>query len=295
MAAPRRFTLPASVPVEDITAPSYPPREQANFGRMPLLLALRRHIVLAILPVLLLVGAAVAIGLAREPEYESEARLNVGGLNLTQQSIEGYTTAVQALAVSYSRAIHATDVVEPAAAEVQITPREAVDRTSATPIQGSPVIRVIATGEDSAQTVRLADATADALVEYAEELNSGAGQSPQLLKRFRAASRELRAIGSDLRRARRRNRERTVRRLEAQEDIARLEMQVAGTLYQNSQSGQATIGLVQKLAPAGRAKSDRDEYLRKLVAGGAVGGLLIGIGLAVWRGNAVARRRLGAH
>ncbi|HEX8053491.1 MAG TPA: hypothetical protein VF517_10905 [Thermoleophilaceae bacterium] len=282
------------MPVEDITAPSYPPREQANFGRMPLLQALRRHWPLAVLPVLLLVGAAIAIGLQREPEYESESRLNVGGLNLTQQSIEGYTTAVQALAVSYSRAIDATPVTEPAADELGLTPGEVADRISATPIQGSPVIRVIAKGDDAAETVRLADAAGDNLVDYAEELNSGGSQSGRLLKRFRAASRELRAIGTDLRRARRRN-SRNVERLEAREDIARLEQQVAGTLYQNAQAGQATIGLVQKLAPATRAKSDRDDYLRQLVAGGAIGGLLIGIGLAVWRGNAVARRRLGAY
>jgi hypothetical protein len=260
---------------------------------MPTLTALRRHWPLVVLPVLLLVGAAIAIGLQREPEYESESRLNVGGLSLTQQSIEGYTAAVQALAVSYSRAIHATDVVEPAAAQVGIAPNDVVNRVTATPIQGSPVIRVIATGRDAAETRRLADAAGDALVDYAEELNSGGSQSGQLLRRYRVASRELRAIGTDLRRARRRN-SRSVERLEAREDIARLQMQVAAVLYQNSQAGQATIGLVQKLAPATRAEGDRDEYLRQLIAGGAIGGLLIGIGLAVWRGNAVARRRLGA-
>jgi hypothetical protein len=293
MARPDRFTLAATVPVEDIRAPDYPPSEQGSFGRMPILTALRRHWPLVVLPLLLLVGAAIALGLQRDQEYESESRLNVGGLSLTQQSIEGYTTAVQALAVSYSRAIHATKVIEPAAAEVGITPNEVVDRVTATPIQGSPVIRVIATGEDAAETRRLADAAGDALVEFAEELNSGSSQSPQLLRRYRVASRELRSIGSDLRRARRRN-SRNVERLEAREDIARLQMQVAGVLYQNSQAGQATIGLVQKLAPASRAKGDRDDYLRQLIAGGAIGGLLIGIGLAVWRGNAVARRRLGA-
>ena len=67
MAHPTRSRLPATVPVDDITAPSYPPREQANFGRMPLLQALRRHWPLAVLPVLLLVAAAIVIGLQREP------------------------------------------------------------------------------------------------------------------------------------------------------------------------------------------------------------------------------------
>lgn len=279
--------------VEDITAPDYPPREQPQFGRMPVLQSLRRHLVLALLPVVLLIGAGVAIGLARTPEYESEARLNVGGLTLTQQSIEGYTSAVQQLAVAYSRTIDANGVVEPVSAETGVPPGEVVDRVSATPIPGSPVIRVIATGEDSGETIRLADAAADALVAYAVELNSGETQSGRLLVRFRAASRDFRRASATLDRARRRKRD--TRAIETRVDIARLRMQVAGVLYQNSQAGQATTGLVQKLAPAARANSDRDEMLRTLVAGGAVGGLLIGIGLAVWRGSAVARRRLGVR
>lgn len=277
--------------VEDITAPDYPPRGQPPFGSMPVFQSLRRHFPLVLLPVVLLVGAAVAIGLERDPEYESEARLNVGGLTLTQQSLEGYTTAVQTLAVAYARTIDATDVVEPVAAETGVPPGEVVDRVSATPIPGSAVIRVIATGEDAGETVRLADAAAESLVDYAVELNSGDQQSAAILKRFIAASRDFRRDAQTLDRARRRNRD--TRALETRVDIARLKMQVAGVIYQNSQSGQATTGLVQKLAPASRATSDRDEMLRTLVAGAAVGGLLIGIGLAVWRGNSLARRRLG--
>jgi hypothetical protein len=277
--------------VEDITAPDYPPREQQPFGPVPVLQSLRRHWILVLLPVVLLVAAGIAVGLERTPEYESEARLNVGGLTLTQQSIEGYTSAVQQLAVAYSRAIHARDVMEPTARETGIPPDDVIDRVSATPIQGSPVIRVIATGNDRAETVRLADAAGDALVDYALELNSGSTQSDRIFRRFRAASRDFRRASERLDRARRRNRD--TRSLETQVDLARLEMQVSSFLYQNSQAGQATTGLVQKLAPASRASSDRDEMLRTLVAAGAVAGLLIGIGLAVWRGNAVARRRLG--
>ena len=116
---------------------------------MTVLEALRRELPIALLPVILLVGIAVAIGLARTPEYRSEARLNVGGLNLTQQSIQGYTAAVQQLAIAYARAIDATRVVNPVARELRIPPTDVVDRVSADPIQNSPVIRVRATGESA--------------------------------------------------------------------------------------------------------------------------------------------------
>src|SRR4051812_8125761 len=149
--------------VEDPPLVRYPRTAQQPVARLGVLEAIRRSIPLVILPILLLVGAAVAYGLYREPTYTSEARLNVGGLNLTTQTITGYTTAVQQLAVAYSRAIDATPVVQPAAKKVGLSTREVADKVSATPIQGSPVIRVLANSKDGAQARRLADAVAASL------------------------------------------------------------------------------------------------------------------------------------
>jgi uncharacterized protein involved in exopolysaccharide biosynthesis len=72
-------------------------------------------------------------------------------------------------------------------------------------------------------------------------------------------------------------------------------MQTAGFLYQQSQAGQATTNIVQKLTPGGRATSDRDAMLKDLIAGALIAGLLIGVGLAVARENALARRRTAAR
>jgi len=252
--------------------------------------SLRRHVLITLLPVVLLVSAAVAVGLERTPEYTSEARLNVGGLNLTQQSIEGYTTAVQQLAVAYARSIEATGVVTPVAKELGLSSSEVVGAISATPIQGSPVISIRATAERPESAVRLADAAADSLVTYAITLNSGRQISGQLLDRFAAASREFRTAQNALDRAEARGRPRE--KLQTRVDTARLKMQAVGFLYQQSQAGQATTQLVQKLTPAGPAKSDREKVLKDLVAGALVAGLLIGVGLAVARANALARRRV---
>jgi uncharacterized protein involved in exopolysaccharide biosynthesis len=79
----------------------------------------------------------------------------------------------------------------------------------------------------------------------------------------------------------------------AREDIARLKAQTAGALYQQSVAGQATMNLVQKLAPAAPATSDRNSVLQQFLAGGLIAGLLIGVGLAVLRTNRLTARRLG--
>jgi hypothetical protein len=279
--------------IEDLTMPRYAGPSRPPEGRFTVLTALRRHAIIALLPVLLLVAAAVALGLERKPNYTSEARLNVGGLNLTQQSIEGYVTAVQALAVAYSRAIDAEGVVRPVARKTGLSPLYVVEHVSATPIQGSPVVRIQAKGKEKAQVVRLADVSADSLVKYAIELNAGRATSKQMLKRFLAASKRLQHVNASRDRAAKKNSD-NLRALQTQSDVADLRMRTAGILFQQSQSGQAMTELVQKLAPAGLPTSDRKSVLQKYVAAAALAGILIGVGLAVARANAVARRRLAS-
>src|SRR3954469_3753016 len=124
--------------VEDPPFVRYPSAPQQPAPPLGVLQAILRSLPLVILPVILLVGGAVAYGLYRSPTYTSEARLNVGGLNLTTQTLAGYTTAVQQLAVAYSRAIDARPVVAPVAKKLRLPVADVADRISATPIQGSP-------------------------------------------------------------------------------------------------------------------------------------------------------------
>jgi uncharacterized protein involved in exopolysaccharide biosynthesis len=279
--------------VEDPPLVRYPRTAQQPVARLGVLEAIRRSIPLVILPVLLLVGAAVAYGLYREPTYTSEARLNVGGLNLTTQTLAGYTTAVQQLAVAYSRAIDATPVVDPVARKLDLSAEDVARRVSATPIEGSPVIRVRATAKNGPAARKLADATAGSLVKYAIELNTGSEQSARLLRNFRAETRRMEAAGARAQRLGLDNKR--YKALKTREDIARLKAQTAGALYQRSVAGQATRNLVQKLAPAAPATSDRNSVLQQFIAGALVGGLLIGVGLAVLRASRLALRRAGAR
>lgn len=273
----------------DYSVPDHPPAPP----RLGVLQAVQRHLLLVLLPVVLLAGAAVAYGLLREPTYTSEARLNVGGLNLTQQSIEGYTHAVEQLAVAYSRAIDATAVVDPVSRQTGLSPVEVADRISATPIQGSPVIRIRATSSDSTEARVLADLAAGGLVSYAVELNSGNDQSSGLFRRYVRASEDYRAARIAASRLKPSNPR--FRRAQVRSDVALLKQRTAGALYQQSLAGQATTNLVQKLAPAAPATDDRMSVLQRLLAAALIAGLLIGVGLAVWRANRVTLRRFGGR
>jgi capsular polysaccharide biosynthesis protein len=271
----------------------YPTSTQQPAVRLGVLQAIRRSLPLVILPIILLVAGAVAYGLYRAPTYTSEARLNVGGLTLTTQTLPGYTAAVQQLAVAYSRAIDAAPVVTPVARKLHLSPVDVANRVSATPVQGSPVIRIRGTAKNAGDAVRLADAVSTSLVNYAFKLNSGASDSGRLLQDFRTAVTRVEAASARAQRLGPKNPRYTTAK--TREDIARLKAQTAGALYQQSVSGQATTNLVQRLAPAAPATSDRDSVMQQFIAGALVAGLLIGVGLALLRANSLTARRLGPH
>jgi hypothetical protein len=247
-------------------------------------------VLIAVIPVILFVGGAAAIGLARHPVYTSEARLNVGGLNLTQQSTEGYVTAVQALAQAYARVVDAEGVVKPVAKKFHVSQLYVLRHVGAIPIQGSPVVRVLATGDSAQKAQLLANATADQIVKYALKLNAGKAASETMRKRYLAASKDLQDAAAKLNNLKQTDPGR--KSIQTRIDGDRLEMQATSYLYQQSQLGQSFTSLVQKLAPAGLAKSDRQSVLQDYLVGGLVAGLLVGVGLAVWRTNRMLRRRL---
>ena len=276
--------------IDELDETLYPPLARDPAPRLTVFDALRRQVAVALLPVVALLGVALAVGLTRSPEYTSEARLNVGGLNLTEQSAEGYTYAVQQLAHAYARAIDATAVVTPAARETGIAPDAVVERVSADPVQGTPIIRVFATGDSASDAEPLADAAAAALQDYTAELNSGREASSELRDRFSSASLEFREVPETLARTPLNSPSR--RQLQSRVDLARLEKRTVGFLYGQSQVGQASSGLVQQLAPAAKPESDRDDVLKDYLVAGLLAGLLLGVGLAVLRANAVSRRRL---
>jgi capsular polysaccharide biosynthesis protein len=257
--------------------------------RLTVVQAIQRNLPLFLVPIVVLAGLAVAIAKIREPVYSSDAQINVGGVNLTTQSIPGYTVAVAQLAVAYSRSVNAVPVVKSVAKRAGITPADVPTRVSAIPIEQTPVVRIRATGSTAQEARTIADATADALVRYAKRLNRTNPDTPRLLSRFVADSRRLRAATARVDNAK----SRTEReRAQTAADLALLQQRTDAVLYGQSVAGDAATSLVQKLAPASIAKSDRSSVFQRLLLGAIIAGALIGAGLALMSAHADSRRRL---
>ncbi len=257
--------------------------------QLTLVQAVGRNLPLALLPVIVLVGAAVAVGLTRTPKYSSDAQLNVGGVNLTIESIPGYTVGVAQLAVTYSRTVDAVPVVQRAARLSGLTPREVRVQTSATPVEGAPVLRVHAEAKEARLAERLANATGESLVAYAQVLTSSNPDTPRLLKRYARDSRDLRLATKALGNAKS---DRARQRAQQQVDLATLRRNADAALYGQSRAGGSATSLVQQIAPASAASSDRFSVLQQYVIAAIIAGGLIGVGLAVARASAANRRRL---
>jgi hypothetical protein len=253
--------------------------------RLTIVQAVQRNVLLAIAPVLVLVVVAAAIAAVRGPTYTSDAQLNVGGVNLTTQSIPGYSVAVAQLAVAYSRSIYATPLVNKVAKQVGSSPSDVVHNMYATPVEQAPVVRIRATGSSPSQAQRLANATADALVSYAVTLSRNNPDAPRLLRQFVEDTKTLRVANADAARGK--------KGAQTRADVALLLQRTDALLYQQSVGGNAATSLVQKLAPASIATSDRGSVFQVLLLSAVIAGALIGVGLAIAQAHTQSRRRLG--
>jgi capsular polysaccharide biosynthesis protein len=246
--------------------------------------AVQRNLVLAIAPVIVLVVAAAVIATVREPTYSSDAQLNVGGVNLSTQSIPGYSVAVSALAVAYARSIQAVPIVNSISRRTGLSRRQVIQSMTATPVEQTPVVRIQAEASSSQQASRIANAAADALVKYAASLNESNPDTPRLLRQYIAHSEEIRIATKALQRGEKG----AATRL----DLANLQQRTDVFLYQASVAGDASTSLVRKLAPASIPESDRTSVFEQLLLAAVVAGTLIGVGLALARAHSQSRRRL---
>ncbi|MEA2474183.1 MAG: hypothetical protein QOE06_2098, partial [Thermoleophilaceae bacterium] len=189
----------------------------------------------------------------------------------------------------YARSVDATPVLNSVSKRAGVTPLQAAQQMSATPVEQTPVVRIHATGSTPQEAQAVANATADALVRYAVQLNRANPDTPRLLKRFVADSRRLRVANAAVTRAKTgaaRDRAQT------EQDLALLQQRTDASLYGQSVAGDAATSLVQKLAPASLPKSDRTSVFQRLFLGAILAGALIGVGLALARAHSQSRLRL---
>lgn len=293
--------MSALLEAEDPRESTERPPVQASIARLTLLQSVRRRPLLAIIPTILLVIAAVALALERDPVYTSEARLIVGRLDLNQPgALGGYATATQAFATTYSRAVGAQEVIQKVSRETGLDPFEIRSRLDATPIPQSPVFRIIAVGSSPTAAISVANGTSDALVDYVKKTNESPNpESPKLLKEFRDyqvdVSRAEQALGAAKRRLEARDTTRSrlgVADAQGRFAAAQLRADAASEAFTQSRTGSSATQGVTILAPATFATNDRSVKLQIYVFVAVIAGVLLGIALAAIVEDRSLRRSL---
>jgi uncharacterized protein involved in exopolysaccharide biosynthesis len=252
----------------------------------------RRHWLLVAVPVVLLMALGYVAGHSRSPTYTSESRLNVGRIDVTSQAIPGFVAGTQSLAATYSRAVDATDVLQPVAEQLGVPASALAGRVAAAPIPSSSLFRVSATGPTSNEAIELANLVTASLVKYVARVNDASPDAKRLLGEIEDASAAL----ADARAASRAAVAQyantptpainaLVTRREAAQYAASIRLQTVTDAYRTSQQGISQSEIVQVLNPASSAANDKGAVTQKLLFVGLIGGLAIGLALATARAN----------
>jgi uncharacterized protein involved in exopolysaccharide biosynthesis len=246
--------------------------------------AIVRHPLLALLPVLVLVGAALAIGEVRKPNYTSQARLGVGTLSPGSQSNQASADATTQLASTYSRAISAEAVTRRVSRKTGLPRAKVTSGLSASALAQSPLVKVQGKAKSRRDAILLARAGSNALIRYVSAVAGSGTSGATLLRKFKAAQEQANAaqaatvgtVGA------------TKRRTDAAFQAASLKAKALKLAYVQQTQGSGGQTPLRVLDPAEGASSDQTKKLRLYLVIGALTGILAGVALATAR---AARRQ----
>jgi hypothetical protein len=242
------------------------------------------HPFLTLLPVVLLVGAAVALGTMREPVYSAESRLGVGSLSPAAAAQTPSTDANEQLAATYARGISNGTVVRQVSRRTGLSVAEVRSRLDASPVPESPVFWIKASAPNERDAVTLAREATRAMERWVSSI-SGDASSQVLLDKYESAQLEVADAERRLERA-----EITggaaEREATAAVEAAELRANAVREAYLE-QTGREGREPVRTVNAADHAVSDGTKSLRLYVVAGGLAGLALGVALA----TAVAARR----
>ena len=245
-----------------------------------------RHPLLAVLPVIALVAAAVAVGLLRDPVYTSEARINVGRTDVPAYTLQEVVLGNATLAASYARAVDAPQVIASGARAAAIPIEEARAQVFGSQVPRSTLIRIEAAGSSVREARDLVNGVANGLIDYVRVLNVRQ-RDTQLEAQYRDAQR--RTDGARRRHAavaaEQPETSRAVERARLDLLTAQLRSQTLSTRLVQSGAAPAQNAM-QLVVPAVDASSDRNAVLSRLVLIALAAGILLGVVLALLRANA---------
>lgn len=248
--------------------------------------AIRRHPVLAVLPLVVLTAAGIALGLARSPEYTATSRMYVQVPSAEPSTLFAVTDAAAGLASAYSRAVAATAVSRAVARDLARDPAAAAGSSSATPVPDSPIVKVTGQASSERAAVRLANVTAAELANYINNLNTSSTASKYALAAFSAATRRVAraraklvdaqqavdALATDAAKA-------ELESARAAYEVAQLRQSAAKLRFTSLQSGQQPS--LEPLRNATGATDDRTSKLELFGFAGVLAGALAGCALAM--------------
>lgn len=261
------------------------------------LVAAGRHPLLFLLPIVVLLAVAVALGLQRHPVYTAQAQLSVGRLDVNAQAIPGYVQASEQLAGTYSRVLDAAQVIDPVAKQLGRSPAYVLAHVSASPLAVSQIIVVQTTGSSPHQAVTLVNLVTNSVAAYVRTLNNAtSGVSSSLLSNYHDAASRLQRAQNLVGRLQARHPNPRGAQLsalnaaQAQVSIAQLQVNAIGAGYVNAQQGLPGGNSAQVLAAASTATSDRRHTLELLLISAVVAGIVLGLALASLRARSRFRR-----
>ena len=242
------------------------------------------------MPVIVLVGAALVLGLERAPRYTATANLSVGRIYINNPAgVSGVIEATQSLASVYSRAIRATAVEQETARRLGEGSLPASDQLSATPIPDSPLIKVSADSSSARRAVALATAASGALAGYVER-QGRSDQDTAILSEYQQAERRYRKRLEERRQVARRYERDPAPENKAARDrasaavsVALLRREALRASYLNLVQGTASAPAVEVFTRATSATSDRIRMLQIMLFLGLIAGLAAGMALVLLR------------
>jgi capsular polysaccharide biosynthesis protein len=267
-------------------------RPESDFAQGGVLTAFILYPLLIAICAVVLAIAGVALGYARTPTYTSSSELLVGNLSTADPgAIPGAVGASLSLAEVYARLVDANDIQE----QIARTTNGADASISATPVVGTPLIRVTATSESEDGAIAAANAGGNALADYVNALKSPGGDVSPIARKYKAAALVYAQQLNSFERLKDRFEEpltadERLQLNEADSDLqtAKLKRDALAALYQRGQDIQVSQPSVNVFNTAKTASSDRASTMQITGVLGLIAGLAIGCALAVVRAS---RRR----
>jgi capsular polysaccharide biosynthesis protein len=246
------------------------------------------HPLLTLLPIVLLVGAAVFVGKTRDPEYTAEARLVVGSLSPAVAAQTPSTDANQQLAATYARGISGAPVVKAVSRRTGIPEQQVRARLGASQVPSSPVFWIKGRATNERDAVTLTRVATDAMRTWATSVSSD-DSAAGLLKRYRDAQLKVAQAERQVTRSELVGGS-AAREAKADYETAALEANALKSDYLE-QAGRSGGQPVRTVNTADHATSDASKQLRLYVVGAALMGVVLGVALATAVAASRHRRR----